>query len=51
LLWGEEGGGEKSAPWIEPHQQVKIRATVAPSPISRAAQEYRVDIGTPRRLF
>ena len=41
LVWGEEGGGAKSAPWIEPHEQVKIRATVAPSPISRAAQEYR----------
>lgn len=41
LVWGEEGGGAKSAPWIEPHVQVKIRATVAPSPISQAAQDYR----------
>jgi vanillate/3-O-methylgallate O-demethylase len=41
LVWGEDDGGAKSAPWIEPHEQVKIRATVAPSPISRAAQEYR----------
>jgi vanillate/3-O-methylgallate O-demethylase len=41
LAWGEEDGGKKSAPWIEPHVQVKIRATVAPSPISQAAQEYR----------
>jgi vanillate/3-O-methylgallate O-demethylase len=41
LVWGEEGGGAKSAPWIEPHVQVKIRATVAPSPISQAAQMYR----------
>jgi len=41
LVWGEEGGGAKSAPWIEPHVQVNIRATVAPSPISRAAQDYR----------
>jgi vanillate/3-O-methylgallate O-demethylase len=41
LVWGEEGGGAKSAPWIEPHVQMKIRATVAPSPISQAAQQYR----------
>ena len=41
LVWGEEGGGAMSAPWIESHVQVKIRATVAPSPISQAAQEYR----------
>jgi vanillate/3-O-methylgallate O-demethylase len=41
LVWGEEGGGAKSAPWIEPHVQVRIRATVAPSPISQAAQAYR----------
>jgi len=41
LLWGEEDGGRRSAPWIEEHDQVEIRATVAPSPISRAAREYR----------
>ena len=41
LLWGEEDGGVRSAPWIEPHVQVEIRATVAPAPISRAAQQYR----------
>jgi vanillate/3-O-methylgallate O-demethylase len=41
LLWGEEGGGNKSGPWIEPHVQMKIRATVAPSPISQAARAYR----------
>ena len=50
LIWGEENGGEKSAPWIEPHVQVKIRATVAPSPVSRAAQEYRTDINAPRQV-
>ncbi len=50
FVWGEEGGGKKSAPWIEPHEQVKIRATVAPSPISQAAQEYRTVIGAPRRI-
>ena len=31
----------RSAPWIEPHVQVEIRATVAPAPISRAAQQYQ----------
>jgi vanillate/3-O-methylgallate O-demethylase len=41
LLWGEEDGGRRSAPWIEPHVQVEIRATVAPAPISEAAREYR----------
>jgi len=41
LVWGEEDGGRKSAPWIEPHVQMRIRAVVAPSPISRSAQEYR----------
>ena len=41
MLWGEDGGGKRSAPWIEPHEQVKIRAIVQPSPISKAAQEYR----------
>jgi vanillate/3-O-methylgallate O-demethylase len=41
MVWGEEGGGAKSAPWIEPHHQVRIRATVAPAPISKAAQTYR----------
>ncbi len=41
LVWGEEDGGRKSAPWIEPHAQVEIRATVAPAPISNAAQQYR----------
>jgi vanillate/3-O-methylgallate O-demethylase len=50
LLWGEDGGGRRSTPWIEPHEQVKIRAKVAPSPISQAAQEYRTAIATPRRL-
>ena len=41
LLWGEEDGGRRSAPWIEPHVQVEIRATVAPTPISEAARAYR----------
>jgi vanillate/3-O-methylgallate O-demethylase len=41
LVWGEDGGGSRSAPWIEPHEQVEIRATVAPAPISEAARRYR----------
>jgi vanillate/3-O-methylgallate O-demethylase len=49
LVWGEEDGGKKSAPWIEPHVQVKIRATVAPSPISQAAQAYRTVLKGPRQ--
>jgi len=48
LLWGEEGGGARSAGNIEPHTQVKIRATVAPCPISKAAQSYRSAIGVRR---
>tara|TARA_R110000751_G_scaffold10055_2_gene37216 strand:+ start:50485 stop:51933 length:1449 start_codon:yes stop_codon:yes gene_type:complete len=48
LYWGEDGGGDRSAGNIEPHRQVKIRATVAPSPISKAAQSYRSDIGIVR---
>jgi vanillate/3-O-methylgallate O-demethylase len=41
LVWGEEGGGEKSAPWMERHSQTLVRATVAPVPISESAQKYR----------
>jgi vanillate/3-O-methylgallate O-demethylase len=33
VLWGEPEGGAKSAPWLEPHRQVEIAATVAPAPI------------------
>jgi vanillate/3-O-methylgallate O-demethylase len=48
LIWGEVGGGRRSAGNLEPHRQVKIRATVAPSPISREAQSYRSAIGIKR---
>lgn len=48
LIWGEDGGGSRSAGNIEPHEQVRIRAIVAPTPISRAAQSYRSDIGVKR---
>ena len=33
VLWGEPEGGAKSQPWLEPHRQVEIGATVAPAPI------------------
>jgi vanillate/3-O-methylgallate O-demethylase len=49
LVWGEEDGGARSAPWIEPHVQVRIRARVAPSPISQAAQAYRTVLNVPRQ--
>ena len=45
LYWGEDGGGARSPGLIEPHTQVKIRANVAPCPISKAAQTYRSDLG------
>ncbi|GIX13447.1 MAG: glycine cleavage system protein T [Paracoccaceae bacterium] len=48
LHWGEDGGGARSAGNIEPHRQVQIRVTVAPCPISRAAQSYRSAIGVRR---
>jgi vanillate/3-O-methylgallate O-demethylase len=35
VLWGEPEGGAKSHPWLEPHRQVEIGATVAPAPIGR----------------
>lgn len=48
LVWGEDGGGSRSASNIEPHEQVKIRATVAPCPVSHDAQSYRSRIGVRR---
>ena len=35
VVWGEPDGGAKSHPWLEPHRQVEIRATVAPAPIGQ----------------
>src|SRR5439155_566767 len=49
LVWGEEGGGRRSAPWIEPHVQLKIRAKVAPAPISQATQAYWNVVKAPRQ--
>jgi vanillate/3-O-methylgallate O-demethylase len=34
VLWGEPDGGAKS-PWLEPHRQMSIGATVASTPIGR----------------
>ncbi|WP_344780266.1 aminomethyl transferase family protein [Microbacterium kribbense] len=41
MIWGEDGGGARSAGLVEPHEQVAIRVRVAPSPISSTAREYR----------
>ena len=41
LIWGEDGGGTRSGGIVEPHEQISIRVTVAPSPISDTAREYR----------
>jgi glycine cleavage system aminomethyltransferase T len=38
VVWGEPGGGT-SKPTVERHQQVSIRATVAPAPLSQVARE------------
>jgi vanillate/3-O-methylgallate O-demethylase len=40
VVWGEPEGGAKSRPWLEPHRQVRIRATVAPAPINPLAREH-----------
>ncbi|MDF2555156.1 MAG: dmdA [Microbacterium sp.] len=37
VTWGEEPNSRKPA--VEPHRQVRIRATVAPAPFSRFARE------------
>ena len=34
VIWGEPDGGAKS-PWLEPHRQMEIHATVAPAPIGK----------------
>ena len=38
VLWGEPGGGT-SKPTVERHVQTRLRAIVAPAPISRTARE------------
>lgn len=42
LVWGEDGGGSRSGGRVEPHEQIRIRVTVAPTPIGDVAREYRV---------
>ncbi len=42
LIWGEDGGGSRSGGLVEPHEQIRIRVTVAPTPISDTAREYRI---------
>ena len=34
VTWGEPDGGAKS-PWLEPHRQMEIGATVAPAPLGK----------------
>ena len=34
VIWGEPDGGAKS-PWLEPHRQMEIHATVGPAPIGK----------------
>ena len=41
LIWGEDGGGSRSGGKIEPHEQIRVRVVVAPSPVSDTAREYR----------
>jgi vanillate/3-O-methylgallate O-demethylase len=38
VVWGEEGGGSPK-PTVERHQQVEIRVTVGPTPISQVARD------------
>ncbi len=40
LTWGEPNGGSRK-PHVERHQQVKIRATVAPVPYAKSVQEMK----------
>ncbi len=35
VIWGEPDGGAKSQPWLDPHRQMEIRATVVPTPIGK----------------
>ena len=39
VIWGEPGGGTRKAT-VEPHEQLRVRATVAPAPISADAREH-----------
>lgn len=41
LVWGEEGEGARSAHALGRHRQMRIRVTVAPSPIGQLARDHR----------
>ncbi|MCB1777909.1 MAG: aminomethyltransferase family protein, partial [Candidatus Competibacteraceae bacterium] len=34
VIWGEPDNGAKSHPWIEPHRQMRVRATVVEAPLN-----------------
>ncbi|MFK0113261.1 aminomethyl transferase family protein [Streptomyces sp. NPDC091217] len=40
VTWGEPGGGSRKGR-VEPHRQLEVRATVAPAPYARRAQEMK----------
>jgi hypothetical protein len=40
LTWGEPGGGSRK-PHVERHEQLKVRATVAPVPYAQAVQKLK----------
>ncbi len=40
VVWGEPDEGQRSRPWLEPHRQFEIRATVGPVPLSAFAREH-----------
>jgi syringate O-demethylase/vanillate/3-O-methylgallate O-demethylase len=40
LTWGEPGGGSRK-PHVERHEQIEVRATVAPVPYAQAVQKVK----------
>lgn len=38
LVWGEVNGGSRK-PHVEPHEQIKIRATVSPAPYAKSTRD------------
>ncbi len=49
VVWGEPDGGARSRPWLEPHRQVEVRATVAPVPLSEYARQHLAAARSGRR--
>jgi vanillate/3-O-methylgallate O-demethylase len=37
IVWGEPDGGVKSRPWLEPHRQIRVSATVIKAPKQKGA--------------